>query len=316
MPTELAIAIVTVFIAVAVASGAVASLVLTRAAPERRRLREMKGEAPAGLVLDNRRLMDTLGPLTERLAAIVPKSPRQLSVLRRRLTTAGLRDLSAAIWFSAAKLVLPVVLGGSVFLIFGGSVFLIFGVVRGWIAIAAAAVAGFLAPDFWLGRKTRLRQKAIRNGLPDALDLFIVCLEAGSSLDQAILKASEELEIAHPAVADELRLITTEIRAGKPRLEALKNFADRTRVADVRSLVATLVQTDRFGTSVGQALRTHAETSRTKRRQRAEERAAKMGIKLVFPLVFFLFPALYVVILGPAAIRIIRVFVGLQGTIQ
>jgi len=304
MPTELAVAIVMVFIAVAVASGAVTNLVLSRTAPERRRLRELKGDPPAGLVLENRRLMDTLSPLAERLATIVPKSPRQLSHLRRRLTTAGYRDLSAAIWFSVAKLALPVVLGGAVFLIIGP--------VRGWVAIAVAAVAGFLAPDFWLGRQTRLRQKAIRNGLPDALDLFIVCLEAGSSLDQAILKASEELEIAHPALADELRLITTEVRAGKPRLEAFKNFADRTRVADVRSLVATLVQTDRFGTSVAQALRTHAETSRTKRRQRAEERAAKVGVKLVFPLVFFLFPALYVVILGPAVIRIIGVFSGLR----
>lgn len=304
MSTELAIAIVMVFIAVAVASGAVASMVLSRAAPERRRLRELQGEAPTGLVFENRRLMDTLSPIAERLATIVPKSPRQLSYLRRRLTTAGYRNLSAAIWFSAAKLLLPIVLGGAVFVIFGP--------VRGWMGTAAAALVGFMAPELWLGRQTRQRQKAIRNGLPDALDLFIVCLEAGSSLDQAILKASEELEIAHPPLADELRLITTEVRAGKPRLEAFKNFADRTRVADVRSLVSTLVQTDRFGTSVAQALRTHAEVSRTKRRQRAEERAAKVGVKLVFPLVFFLFPALYVVILGPAAIRIIGVFAGLR----
>jgi len=153
-----------------------------------------------------------------------------------------------------------------------------------------------------------LRQKAVRNGLPDALDLLIVCLEAGSSLDQAIVKASNELEVAHPALADELKLITIEIRAGKPRIDAMKNFADRTKVQDVRALVSMLVQTDRFGTSVAQALRTHAETSRTKRRQRAEERAAKLGVKLVFPLVFLLFPALYVVILGPAVVRFVRVF--------
>ena len=119
---------------------------------------------------------------------------------------------------------------------------------------------------------------------------MIVCVEAGCGLDQAIVKATDELEIAYPALRDELRLITTEIRAGKPRLEAFKNFAARTSVDDVRSLVAMLVQTDRFGTSIAQALRTHAETSRTKRRQRAEERAAKIGVKLVFPLVFFLFP--------------------------
>jgi tight adherence protein C len=180
--------------------------------------------------------------------------------------------------------------------------------VRGFIAILASALAGFLLPDLWLFRQISSRQKAVRNGLPDALDLLIVCLEAGSSLDQSIVKASNELEVAHPALADELKLITIEIRAGKPRIDAMKNFADRTKVQDVRALVSMLVQTDRFGTSVAQALRTHAETSRTKRRQRAEERAAKLGVKMVFPLVFLLFPALYVVILGPAVVRFVRVF--------
>jgi len=171
-----------------------------------------------------------------------------------------------------------------------------------------AAMFAFLLPSLWLGRKTAQRQKQIRNGLPDALDLMIVCIEAGSSIDQSILKTSDELEIAYPALADELRLITTEMRAGKPRLEAFKNFAARTKVDEVRALVAMLVQTDRFGTSVAQALRTHAEVARTKRRQNAEERAAKIGVKLVFPLVFCLFPALYVAILGPAVVDYIKVF--------
>ena len=163
-------------------------------------------------------------------------------------------------------------------------------------------------PASFLSRQTEKRKRQIQDGLPDALDLFIVCVEAGCGLDQAIVKASEELDITYPALTHELRLITTEIRAGKPRLEAFKNFAARTQVDDVRSLVALLVQTDKFGTSIAQALRTHAETSRTKRRQRAEERAAKVGVKLVFPLVLFLFPAFYVVILGPAVIQFIRVF--------
>jgi tight adherence protein C len=122
------------------------------------------------------------------------------------------------------------------------------------------------------------------------------------------VKTSDELDISHPALAEELRLITTEMRAGKPRLEAFKNFASRTKVDEVRSLVAMLIQTDRFGTSVAQALRTHAEVSRTKRRQSAEERAAKIGVKLVFPLVFCLFPALYVAILGPAIVQYITEF--------
>ena len=162
-----------------------------------------------------------------------------------------------------------------------------------------------------LARLITQQKRQIENGLPDALDLMIVCVEAGCGLDQAIVKTSEELEISHPgARATSCELITTEVRAGKPRIEAFKNFAARTQVDDVRSLVAMLVQTDRFGTSIAQALRTHAETSRTKRRQRAEERAAKIGVKLVFPLVFFLFPAFYVVTLGPAMIQFVRVFFG------
>ena len=179
---------------------------------------------------------------------------------------------------------------------------------RAFLVVGFAAAVGWLLPGLVLARLIERRKKQIQNGLPDALDLLIVCVEAGCALDQAIMKASDELEITYPALTEELRMITTEVRAGKPRLEAFKNFAARTKVDDVQSLVALLVQTDKFGTSIAQALRTHAETSRTKRRQRAEERAAKVGVKLVFPLVLFLFPALYVVILGPAVIQFINVF--------
>jgi tight adherence protein C len=215
------------------------------------------------------------------------------------LATAGYRSLTAAILYSAAEVILPVLFGGAVLLSVGLSK---------WYLAGLAAAIGYMAPTFWLGRQTKLRQKQIRNGLPDALDLMIVCIEAGSGIDQSILKTSDELDISYPALAEELRLVTTEIRAGKPRLEAFKNFASRTKVDEVRSLVAMLVQTDRFGTSVAQALRTHAEVSRTKRRQNAEERAAKIGVKLVFPLVFCLFPSLYVAILGPAVVDYVRVF--------
>jgi tight adherence protein C len=183
------------------------------------------------------------------------------------------------------------------------------GFTRGLIFAAIAAMASYLLPSLRLARQIEKRKKQIRNGLPDALDLFIVCIEAGSSLDQAVVKASEELAIAYPALAEELRLLTTEVRAGKPRLEAFKNFAERTKVDDVRALVSMMIQTDRFGTSIAQALRTHADTARTKRRQRAEEKAAKLGVKLVFPLVLCLFPAFYVVTLGPAVIQFLRVFI-------
>jgi tight adherence protein C len=173
-----------------------------------------------------------------------------------------------------------------------------------------SGMVGFLLPSVVLGRLIEARRVAITNGLPDVLDLLIVCLEAGCSLDQAIVKATEELSLAYPALGEELRMVTTETRAGKPRLEAFKNLEARTKNDDVRSLVAMLVQTDRFGTSVSQALRTFAEVTRTKRRQRAEERAAKVGVKMVFPLVLCLFPALYVATLGSAVIQIVNVFFG------
>jgi tight adherence protein C len=195
------------------------------------------------------------------------------------------------------EIVLPV-LGASVALVW-------FGLRNptGWVVALLLGMLGAVAPGFYLDLKVAGRRKRIRNGLPDVLDLLIVCLEAGSSLDQAIVKASEDLAIAYPELADELRILSTETRAGKSRLEAFKNLAQRTQVEDVRALVAMLVQTDRFGTSVAQALRTMADDMRTKRRQAAEEMAAKVAVKLVFPLVLCLFPALYVAILGPAVIE-------------
>jgi tight adherence protein C len=160
--------------------------------------------------------------------------------------------------------------------------------------------------------RIKKRKKQIENGLADTLDLLVLCLEAGSSLDQAIVKAGDELGVAYPALGDQLRILIAEMRAGKARIDAFRGLADRTQVDDVRALVAMLLQTDKFGTSVAQALRTHAEVCRTKRRQRAEERAQKVGVKLVFPLVFCLFPALYVVMLGPAYLQFMKVFVGVQ----
>ncbi len=303
MNADLLLTVLAVFIGVGATTALVVRSFLLDRAPARRRLEALTGPPTQSLVLQAPMLTDTPSALAKRIGSVVPKSPKEMSLIRRRLTAAGYRSINAAIAFSVAKLATAAVLGTSALAVFGGGKFLI---------AAAATIVGYMLPDFWLGYKTRQRQKVIRNGLPDALDLFIVCLEAGSSMDQAIVKASEELDIAYPALAEELRLVTTESRAGKPRLEALKNFAERTRVDDVRALVAMLVQTDRFGTSVAQALRTHADTARTKRRQRAEERAAKLTVKLVFPLVFLLFPALYVVVLGPAVLKILET-IGILG---
>ena len=300
MDQQLLLALTIVFLGVAVLSGLIASVLLSRASPERRRLRELAALGGEGALAGGGALTltDTPDAMVKRIRSMVPKSPKEMGRLQKRLTRAGYRSTSAAVYFAAAEIILPIVLALATIAWLG--------LTRGSIFALLAAGIGYALPGFWLAMKTSKRQKEIQNGLPDALDLLIVCVEAGAGLDAAIVKASEELAISYPALAEELRLITTETRAGKPRLEAFRNFAARTGVEDVRSLVAMLVQTDKFGTSIAQALRTHAEVSRTKRRQRAEERAAKLGVKLVFPLVFCLFPALYVVVLGPAVIKIME----------
>jgi tight adherence protein C len=299
MSPQVAILLVAVFISIALAIGALASLVFRWTAPEHREIRKLASQRSLDGLFTNTELTEVVAPWVKHFQQVAPKSPKEMTKLRRTLATAGYRSLKAAVLYGAAEIVLPVV--------FGGALVLTLGLSRWYIALLGAAI-GYMLPSFWLGRQIKLRQKQIRNGLPDALDLMIVCIEAGSGIDQSIVKTSDELDISYPALAEELRLITTEIRAGKPRLEAFKNFASRTKVEEVRSLVAMLVQTDRFGTSIAQALRTHAEVSRTKRRQNAEERAAKIGVKLVFPLVFCLFPSLYVAILGPAVVDYVRVF--------
>jgi len=298
MPMTLTISLAAVFVCVATASGWMAAQLLAWSAPERKRLRSLTPTGPSELVREDMSLVETPNPALRKLSAALPKSPKELGRLRRQLTAAGYPQLSAAVYFATVKFVAPAVAGAVAIMIFGIS--------DGWMMAAFAVALGYVLPDLWLSRKTRARAKAIDNGLPDALDLMIVCMEAGSGLDQAIVKASDELEITHPELAGELRLITTEIRAGKSRLDAFTNFALRTRVPDVQSLVTMLTQTDRFGTSVTQSLRVHAETSRTKRKQRAEERAAKIGVKLVFPLVLCIFPAVYVVCIGSAVIEIYR----------
>jgi len=165
---------------------------------------------------------------------------------------------------------------------------------------------GFLAPDFWLGNRIKARQTNLRLGLPDALDLIVICVEAGLGVDRAILRTAEELRLSQPEIADELGLGSVEQRAGRLRTDAWKNFCDRTEVESIRALASILIQSDKFGTSVGTTLRVHSETLRMRRRQDAEEQAAKTTVKLIFPLVVFIFPALFVVTLGPSMIAIME----------
>lgn len=291
------------FVSVALITGLAASALLSRTTTDKR-LRQLAVAGGGTLSVDGApvKLTEEINPRLERFARKMPKSPKEMTRLRRRLATAGIYSFGPAVVYSVAELGLPILFGAGPLIWMRGPM--------AWVFAALAAVIGYVIPGLVLERLIARQKRRIENGLPDALDLMIVCIEAGCGLDQAIMKTAAELEISHPELASELRLITTEVRAGKNRMEAFKNFAARTKVDDVRALVAMLVQTDRFGTSVAQALRTHAETSRTKRRQRAEEKAAKIGVKLVFPLVFFLFPAFYVVTLGPAVIQFVRVFFG------
>ena len=299
MAFDLIVTLGAAFMFVALVAGYATSAALSAASPERRRLRHMAAGGPSGAFDPQLTLVDTIDPRLKRIPG-VPKSPKEMGRLRRQLARAGYTSVTAMVVYAVATVATP--------LVFAAAAVSIVGTGKGLVLGMCAGAIGYLLPGLVLGRLTERRKREIREGLPDALDLFIVCVEAGCGLDQAIVKASDELGLTYPALTYELRLITTEIRAGKTRMEAFKNFAARTQVDDVQSLVTLLVQTDKFGTSIAQALRTHAETSRTKRRQSAEERAGKIGVKLVFPLVLFLFPALYIVILGPAVISFIRVF--------
>jgi tight adherence protein C len=235
----------------------------------------------------------------EPLSKILPRSMEDVSRTRSWLIQAGLRErrfvtmyyglrvffmlafaftVGASTGFNPRKLALPLICG----------------------------CLGYFLPRFLLKRLIRARHHAIQLGLPDALDLAIICVEAGLSLDQALQRVGQELQHVHPELSDELRLVTLEIRAGKTRAEALRNLGLRASIDDMRALVAVLLQTDRFGTSIALALRVHSDALRTERRQRAEEAAAKTTIKMVPVLVFFVFPPMFFVTMGPAVIELIR----------
>jgi tight adherence protein C len=236
-----------------------------------------------------------LGGVVEKFERLLPKSQAEVSIAQQRLIRAGYRRDSALKNLYGAKVIVPIILCAVVTLT---------GAARAnpFIVYLAALGFGFLAPDFWLSRQISKRQTAIRRGLPDVLDLLVICIEAGQSLDQATKRTSEELRLAQPAITDELGVVVLEQRAGRPRTDAWRNFAERTGVDSVRNLVSVLVQSEQFGTSAAKTLRIHSDTLRTQRRQKVEEQAAKTSVKLVFPLVFFIFPSLFLVALGPAVI--------------
>ncbi len=241
--------------------------------------------------------------LLNRLGSIVPASPKDVTVMQRRLIRAGLRGPNALKILYGSKLVLgialPLVMTAAVW----GSAAEAF---NKFMAVMAAAGIGFFGPNEYVNWMSRRRQRQIRRALPNALDLMVVCVESGLGLDQAILQVAKELEHAHPEISEEFAMVNIELKAGKRRPEALRNLADRTAVDDLKKLVAVLIQADRFGTGVAQSLRAHSDFMRVQARQAAEEKAAKLGVKLVFPIFFCILPSLFVVTVGPVAVKIVR----------
>ncbi len=229
---------------------------------------------------------------------------KELSGTRLLLSQAGYRKVMAYRFFLWAKAGLPVLLMSFVI------VLVMLGGVRGTRAIflgMAGVLFGFLLPDMWLRGRVRNRQEEFEGALPDGMDLLSVCVDAGLGLNSSFVKLAEEFQLTCPALSEEFDIVNREMVAGKPRQDALRALADRTGVEDVKSFVAMLIQTEKLGTSISKSLRVHADSLRMKRRQRAEEMAAKTTIKLVFPLVLLLFPALFIVILGPGVIQVFRV---------
>jgi tight adherence protein C len=261
------------------------------------RLREIGWQRPKAEVKPaiRERMQQALDPLSRAL----PLSSADVSQTRLWLIQAGYRNAQHVTIYRGLRV------------LFAAIGFLTAVAISGFsspLLLVGVTAFGFFVPRFMLKKKLQARQRRLRLGLPDGLDLTVICVEAGLSLDQAMMRVGEDLRTAHPELSGEFHLFDLETRAGKPRVEALRNLAERTGVEDIRSLVGTLIQTDRFGTSVAQALRVHSESLRTERRQRAEEQAAKTTVKMIIPLVLFVMPSLIFVTVGPAVIQLIHIF--------
>lgn len=229
---------------------------------------------------------------------ILPKTAQEVSVAQKRLMRAGYRDDSHLRIFYGSKVLVPLVFC-AVFALSGASRYF-----NPLMLYVSALGLGYLAPDFWIGRRIKRRQTNIRLALPDFLDLMVVCVEAGLSLDQGLARTAEELRSGHPQISDEMGLLILEQRAGRPRADAWRNLAERVDLEVIRTLVGSIIQADEFGTSIAKTLRIYADGLRIQRRQEVEELAAKTPVKLVFPLVFFIFPTLFIVALGPSILAL------------
>lgn len=244
---------------------------------------------------------DSVGKWIDPVQKLLPRTAQELSIVRTRLMLAGFRKQFHVDVYYAAKVLCPV----SVILLLTvtGT-----GAFDPFIGYMLAAGLSFLLPDFWVGNRIANRKLNIQLGLAEALDLMVVCIEAGLGLDQTLQRVSEELHISNPEISEEFEIVILQQRAGRSRAEAWRGLATRTDLESVRALVAMLMQADQFGTSVSTCLRVHSDSLRTQRRQKAEEEAAKTTVKLVFPLVFFIFPSLFLVVLGPSMIIMVDAF--------
>jgi tight adherence protein C len=247
------------------------------------------------------RLMSVLQALGQQVGS----GRKDATAVRQFLIQAGFTDPRAVQIYWATRLSLAVGLSALAIVLFP---FLRFSSIQMLMGVAYLGVIGWIGPVFYVRRRLKARQKEVQLALADMLDMLVVCVEAGLGLNQALVRVADEIEHVSPVMSEQLSMVNLEMRAGTPRDEALKNLANRTGLSDIRALVNMMIQTDRFGTSVADALRVHSDTMRTKRRQRAEEAAAKTTIKLVFPLVLFVFPAMFVVVIGPSALAIYRTF--------
>jgi tight adherence protein C len=280
----------------------VAFLVLASLDPVRRRLSAMVGDAKPQSEFAER-VLKLIEPVNRFL---MPSKTKDRSDMEKRLMYAGLRSPNALPLFYAVKtgLALMLMLG-----VLAASAWLPQWSAQKLVFFAMlAAFGGLVLPNYVLDQMIERRQKRLRDGFPDALDLLVVCVEAGLGLTAALQRVSEELKFSHPDLGSEFARVTAEMRAGIEREAALKALAFRTGLEDIRGLVSLLIQTLKFGTSIGDTLRVYAEEFRDKRMQRAEELAAKIGTKLIFPLVFCLFPSFFIVAIGPAVVRIMEVF--------
>lgn len=241
--------------------------------------------------------------LVQKLGKIIPASPKDVNVMRRRLIRAGFRSEHGLKYLYGAKAILGVTLPLLVTSLLVRSQM---EPTNKFIAVALAAASGFFGPNEYIRLRSKRRQREISRGLPNALDLMVVCVESGLGLDQAIIQVSKELDRAHPDISEEFTLVNLELKAGKRRVDALRNLSDRTASEDLKKLVAVLIQADKFGTGIAQSLRAHADYMRVQARQIAEEKAAKLGVKLVFPIFFCILPSLFVVTVGPVVVKIMR----------